>query len=930
MNLEIDDCNKSTLCPREACAIDIKQHELGVIEVEKKSTQCMPLYPHLTQDGNQLQSAEGIQDLQEQEIIETLDKQIINDSVKLDHEVQDFPDQNDRPFIAVRAAHYCPGCPYELNPTLSGLEAFAEIAATNLDQAGRGAFKYRVVSIVRVTRAVPPGSNVVRYELLMEIGQTNCLVKTQIQRSQCPLLINEPIQLCMVTFDERPWLVNSRQLTHNNCTDTQDKINEFNGVIEPNLVGESLINVNDNINRHQEEETKSEIYDQIAQEGQISTYESPLDELPETFVVSTIETANDKQIIVEVTEIPFTQTVLKKDKNNNNQPVGGFVNKMKEFDQFLMGFDVPIKKCNTEKPINRGTEVNEETIRPERVKLRTTVNQEPELKISITKRSTAITINPEQSLVLKLAAKAMSHLDEIDKDDKKRVIVDVIESIKSKAINGTLYKITVLAASTPCREQQSNIKNCVHQIKEPIKVCRLQIHTHEINPLATAKIVESQCYDKNEKRFKRAVNDRPMVGAPGQISVDDPEVQNYVKEGLKKFSAVSESANEPIAVEVVEATHQVVAGSLYKIKVKLGESNCPKNQAAQTCLLVENSPIKECLIKVWSRSWLNKTEIEINCDLENTRTKRFLRGANYSSKMLGIAQDLKDERDFNTFQTNYNKFYSTQEQKTKRFNIFRINMRIAEMLQDYEQGTATYGPSIFADLTPNEFRMRLGLRQNLRSENEIPFPNAEIPNIELPNEFDWRHYNVVTPVKDQGSCGSCWAFSVTGNVEGQYAIKYKNLLSLSEQELVDCDKFDEGCNGGLQENAYRALEDLGGLEIESDYPYDGEDEKCNFKKDKARVQVVSAVNITSNETKMAQWLVKNGPMAIGINANAMQLYMGGVSHPFKFLCSHDNLDHGVLIVGYGVHSKYLKICQIIKLKQLPYLIVLFVCSLSNI
>ena len=232
-------------------------------------------------------------------------------------------------------------------------------------------------------------------------------------------------------------------------------------------------------------------------------------------------------------------------------------------------------------------------------------------------------------------------------------------------------------------------------------------------------------------------------------------------------------------------------------------------------------------------------------------------------------------------------------------------MDIVRLLNKYEKGTAKYGPTKFADLSQEEFRNQyLGYRPDLKNENEIEYPQAKIPDVEIPTEFDWRTKNAVTEVKNQGACGSCWAFSVTGNVEGQYALKHGNLLEFSEQELVDCDKLDEGCSGGLMDNAYRAIEQLGGLESENDYPYDAENEKCSFNESLVEVTLSGAVNISQNETDMAKWLVKNGPISIAINANAMQFYFGGISHPWKVLCNPNSLDHGVLIVGYGVHSKF--------------------------
>merc|ERR1711962_475175 len=278
----------------------------------------------------------------------------------------------------------------------------------------------------------------------------------------------------------------------------------------------------------------------------------------------------------------------------------------------------------------------------------------------------------------------------------------------------------------------------------------------------------------------------------------------------------------------------------------------------------------------------------------------------HKKKMLGAdSHDLTHINVFKGFMQQFNRSYSSQKEFKKRYSIFRQNMKKVHVLQQNEKGSAKYGPTKFADLTEVEFRRMLGLRPHMKPALSAMTP-AVIPDIDLPTEFDWREKNVVTPVKNQGMCGSCWAFSVTGNVEGQWAIKHEELLSLSEQELVDCDTVDEGCNGGLPENAYKVINELGGLELEQDYPYDGADEKCHLDKSKMKATVNGSVDLPTDEVSIAKWLTANGPISIGINANALQFYRGGVSHPLKFLCNPENLDHGMLIVGYGVHTtKYL-------------------------
>lgn len=263
----------------------------------------------------------------------------------------------------------------------------------------------------------------------------------------------------------------------------------------------------------------------------------------------------------------------------------------------------------------------------------------------------------------------------------------------------------------------------------------------------------------------------------------------------------------------------------------------------------------------------------------------------------------------------HNKTYHTAVEFGRRFNIFRENLHKVRHLTHHEQGSATYGLTKYADLSSTEFKKMLGLRPELRRPSLHRTKLESVENIALPRAFDWREKGAVTEVKNQGACGSCWAFSTTGNVEGAWFLKHGKLISLSEQELVDCDSEDHGCNGGLPENAYDAIMKLGGLETEEEYPYDGQEEKCHFEKEKVRVSVNGSVELPQDEQEMAKWLVKNGPISIGINANFLQFYWGGVSHPPKVLCNPRALDHGVLIVGYGVHvTKYLK-------RRQPYWIV---------
>ncbi|KAJ6983431.1 cysteine protease RD19D [Populus alba x Populus x berolinensis] len=269
---------------------------------------------------------------------------------------------------------------------------------------------------------------------------------------------------------------------------------------------------------------------------------------------------------------------------------------------------------------------------------------------------------------------------------------------------------------------------------------------------------------------------------------------------------------------------------------------------------------------------------------------------------------LGTEEKFKMFIKEHNKEYATREEYVHRFGIFGKNLIRAVEHQALDP-TAIHGVTPFMDLTEEEFeRMYAGVLGG----GTLPVEKGSVSFMDasgLPDSFDWREKGAVTDVKTQGSCGSCWAFSTTGSVEGANFIATGKLLNLSEQQLVDCDRVcdktdkascDDGCGGGLMTNAYRYLIEAGGLQEESSYPYTGKSGECKFDPEKIAVKVANFTNIAVDENQIAANLVHHGPLAIGLNAIFMQTYIGGVSCPL--ICGKKLLNHGVLLVGYGARG----------------------------
>ncbi|XP_056657267.1 cathepsin F isoform X2 [Monodelphis domestica] len=382
---------------------------------------------------------------------------------------------------------------------------------------------------------------------------------------------------------------------------------------------------------------------------------------------------------------------------------------------------------------------------------------------------------------------------------------------------------------------------------------------------------------------------------------------------------------DPGAAAVLQSVRgrslKMAQGVLYSLEVTLAEPPCSPPTA---CKHPQSSGTLLCRFEVLDQMWAKQTLLEQDCGQPGSQPLPWSsdhqpppglpsKARNQSSPDAGLLAEphssslprMGDSVElislFKDFLTTYNKSYANATETQRRLGIFARNLELAHKLQELDQGSAQYGVTKFSDLTEEEFRMFYlnPLLSSLPGRALRPAPRARGP---APASWDWRDHGAVTAVKNQGMCGSCWAFSVTGNVEGQWFLRRGALLTLSEQELVDCDTLDQACGGGLPSNAYTAIETLGGLETEKDYSYEGRKERCSFSPDKARAYINSSVDLSRDEQEIAAWLAENGPVSIALNAFAMQFYRRGVSHPFRPLCSPWFIDHAVLLVGYGDRS----------------------------
>jgi C1A family cysteine protease len=271
---------------------------------------------------------------------------------------------------------------------------------------------------------------------------------------------------------------------------------------------------------------------------------------------------------------------------------------------------------------------------------------------------------------------------------------------------------------------------------------------------------------------------------------------------------------------------------------------------------------------------------------------------------------------FIQFQQTYNKVYATEAEEQHRFQIFQENLVLAEHRN--KEDTATHGVTQFMDLTPDEFKSQFtGFLPHLERQLATPAIGAGAARVNCvgKTQCNYAQLGAVTPVKNQGQCGSCWAFSTCEAVETAWFMAGNALPVLSPQQIVSCDTTDNGCNGGNPPNAYQYVIKAGGLETNAEYPYTATDSRCAFNAADIDASITTwSWGITpcntpatyscnsQNETGLYTVVQNIGPQSICVDAQPWQTYTGGIMNNPNCLHGYLDLDHCVQLTGYGTEN----------------------------
>lgn len=267
------------------------------------------------------------------------------------------------------------------------------------------------------------------------------------------------------------------------------------------------------------------------------------------------------------------------------------------------------------------------------------------------------------------------------------------------------------------------------------------------------------------------------------------------------------------------------------------------------------------------------------------------------------------KEEWESFKSEHSKAYNSEIEEKFRMKIYMDNKhKIAKHNSNYGKNHVSYKLMMnkYGDMLHHEFvNIMNGFNKSINHVDKPLFTGAmfiEPANVKIPESVDWRDAGAVTPVKDQGQCGSCWSFSATGGLEGQHFRATGSLVSLSEQNLIDCsEKYgNKGCMGGSITAAYQYVKQNHGIDKENTYPYEAENDKCRYNPKNSGASDVGYINIPENDEESLKKAVATiGPISVAIDSSheTFQFYSDGIYYESE--CSSEDLDHAVLVVGYG-------------------------------
>jgi len=286
--------------------------------------------------------------------------------------------------------------------------------------------------------------------------------------------------------------------------------------------------------------------------------------------------------------------------------------------------------------------------------------------------------------------------------------------------------------------------------------------------------------------------------------------------------------------------------------------------------------------------------------------------ASLSLLLLGLAAAYaasvhEARREWNEFKATHSKQYASEEEEEARFGIYLDNKRIIEEHNVlYEAGEISWevGMNVFGDMTEEEFKAKMTGGVLPKGSGERVSCNYFSDTVDTPTAFDWRDHGAVSDVKDQGACGSCWSFAATGSMEGKYFQNTGELVTMSEQDLLDCAQ-NWGCNGGGRSDIALKYIQTDGVNNDADYPYQHVQHNCRQSSSNPVYKCSGCVwtqEGVEHELKMA--LVQEGPVAVAIDASPLhfQFYKSGIIDDPNCGTDYPDINHAVLAVGYDTNS----------------------------